>query len=665
MTIRRLMVVIVSLIGLVALACSSAPDAVTEDAITREELDAALQRAIAAAAQPAPAPAPAGPSAEDLRAMISEAVTGAVPEGTSADEIASMVEAAVAAATAGALTAADIDRSVAKAVEDAATGGPTPLTSAEVESIVSAAVAAIPAPEPIMIPAPEPIMIQVPALPTVDIEMARMGGTLRAVPHGSLKSLDAQWTTVTVTANVRHHLQEGLFTLDDGLRLQPQLAESWQTSPDGLTTTVKLRDGLVFHSGEPLKAGDLVGSFEKVKDVATLWKLVVTEFGGAISAPDDRTIQIQVTEPTALVLDSLMTEQSFPPIAVPESVYSLPQTESAPEPIGTGPFKFESWSPGDRWTMVRYDDYNPSAHPTSGLAGRHVAYADRVEWIEVPDQAARLAALEVGEVDLLDFFSPTLAERVFSSDTVDPVVVMPGEQMGVYLNHLKPPFDNKDVRRALQLAYPMESALKLSVGGNDALWRLCHTYYTCGTRWENTVGAENYNAQDVDQARQLIKDAGFEGSTVRLMAAQDMPWFPQLSLITREVLEDIGFVVDFQSMDWATLTTRRADPELWEAFHTGSGTTVTPLTKSTLTKNGWFNRYQDESGKMAQLLAQFTRAKNAAEQAELIGDLQAQAFEDVPYVLIGEVARLFAAGKNVQGFKPAHYFLVFDVWLEE
>ena len=659
MKIQRLLLVVALLVGLVGVACSSAQEAVTEDAITREELDSALKQAIAAAAQPAPAPAPAGPTAQELRGLVSEAVAGAVPEGTSAEEIASMVEAAVEAATAGAVTAADINRSVANAVEDAVSGGPTPLSSGEVEAIVSAAVAAIPAPEPIMIPAPAP------APPPVDIEMARMGGTLRAVPHGSLKSLDAQWTTVTVTANVRHHLQEGLFTLDDGLALQPQLAESWQSSPDGLTTTVKLRDGLKFHTGQDLKAGDLVGSFDKVKDVATLWKLVVTEFGGVISATDDRTLQIQVNEPTALVLDSLMTEQSFPPIAVPESAYSLPQTESAPEPIGTGPFKFESWSPGDRWTMVRYDDYNPSALPTSGLAGRHVAFADRVEWIEIADQAARLAALEVGEVDLLDFFSPTLADRVFSSETVDPVVVMPGEQMGVYLNHLKPPFDNKNVRRALQLAYPMESALKLSVGGNDALWRLCPTYYTCGTRWENTVGADNYNAQDIDQARQLVKDAGFEGTTVRLMAAQDMPWFPQLSLVTREVFEDIGFEVDFQAMDWATLTTRRADPELWEAFHTGSGTTVTPLTKSTLTKNGWFNRYQDESGNMAELLAEFTRAKTAADQAELIGELQAQAFEDVPYVLIGEVARLFAAGKNVQGFKPAHYFLVFDVWLEE
>ena len=659
MKIQRLLLLAgLLIIGLVVVSCGSATEEVTKDTITTEELDAALKQAIAAAAQPAPAPAPAGPSADELRALVSEAVAGSVPEGTSAEEIASMVEAAVEAATAGAVTTADIDRSVGKAVEDAVSGGPTPLSSAEVKAIVSAAVAAIPTPEPIMVPAPAPA-------PPMDVEMARMGGTLRAVPHGSLKSLDAQWTTVTVTANVRHHLQEGLFTLDDNLTLQPQLAESWQSSPDLLTTTVKLRDGLEFHSGETLKAGDLVGSFNKVKDVATLWKLVATEFGGVISALDDRTLQIQVSEPTALVLDSLMTEQSFPPIAVPESAYSLPQTESAPEPVGTGPFKFESWSPGDRWTMVRYDDYNPSALSTSGLAGRHVAFVDRVEWIEIADQAARLAALEVGEVDLLDFFSPTLADRVFSSEAVDPVVVMPGEQMGVYLNHLKPPFDNKNVRRALQLAYPMESALKLSVGGNDALWRLCPTYYTCGTRWENTVGTENYNTQDLEQARQLVKEAGFEGTTVRLMAAQDMPWFPQLSLVTREVLEDVGFVVDFQSMDWATLTTRRADPELWEAFHTGSGTTVTPLTKSTLTKNGWFNRYQDESGKMAELLAEFTRAKTAADQVELIGELQAQAFEDVPYVLIGEVARLFAAGKNVEGFKPAHYFLVFDVWLEE
>ncbi len=224
MKVQRLLLLAgLLIIGLVVVSCGSATEEVTKDTITKEELDAALKQAIAAAAQPAPAPAPAGPSADELRALVSEAVAGSVPEGTSAEEIASMVEAAVEAATAGAVTTADIDRSVGKAVEDAVSGGPTPLSSAEVKAIVSAAVAAIPTPEPIMVPAPAPA-------PPMDVEMARMGGTLRAVPHGSLKSLDAQWTTVTVTANVRHHLQEGLFTLDDNLALQPQLAESWQSS---------------------------------------------------------------------------------------------------------------------------------------------------------------------------------------------------------------------------------------------------------------------------------------------------------------------------------------------------------------------------------------------------------------------------------------------------
>ena len=590
-------------------------------------------------------------------AIVAAGCGGADEDAVTRDELSSVVQQAVAAAAPAGVSSADIATAVEAAVASAASGGPTPLSSSQVEAIVAAAVAAIPAPEPVLVP--------VPASAPVSADLAKMGGTMKAVPHGSLKSLDAQWTTVTVTANVRHHLQEGLFTLDDGLILQPQLAESWQASPDSLTWTIKLRDGVKFHNGQSLKAADLVGSFNRVKDQATLWKLVVTEFGGSISAPDDRTLQIKVTEPTALVLDSLMTEQSFSPIAVHESTYSLPQTEFAADPIGTGPYKFESWSPGDRWTMVRNEEYNPSTLPTSGLAGRHVAFVDRVEWIEIPDQAARLAALEVGEVDILDFFSPTLAERAFGSDSVVPVAVMPGEAMGVYLNHLKPPFNDKNVRRALQLAYPMEKALKLSVGGNPELWRLCATYYTCGGRWGTTVGSENYDVQDLDQARQLITAAGFEGTEVRLMVGQDMPWFPQLSLVTREVLEDIGFKVDFQAMDWATLTTRRADPELWEAFHTGAGTTITPLTKSTLQKNGWFNRYQDESGKMAELLGEFTRATSAAEQDRLIGELHTLVYEDVPYVNIGEVARLFATTKQVKGFKPAHHFLLFDVWLEK
>ena len=124
-----------------ALACGGGTQ---EDAVTKEELRSVVQDAMAAA--PTPAPVPAGPSAEEMRQMVSEAVAAAAPDALSGQEIGAMVEAAVRAMSADAVSGEDIERLVASAVEEAVSQGPTPLSSSEIEAIVGAAIAAIPTP---------------------------------------------------------------------------------------------------------------------------------------------------------------------------------------------------------------------------------------------------------------------------------------------------------------------------------------------------------------------------------------------------------------------------------------------------------------------------------------------------------------------------------------
>ena len=136
--------------------------------------------------------------------------------------------------------------------------------------------------------------------------------------------------------------------------------------------------------------------------------------------------------------------------------------------------------------------------------------------------------------------------------------------------------------------------------GDPEFWSLCTNYQACFTRWDTDAGSEGrYNVQDIEQAKALISEAGVEGMKVRVMQPLDMPVLPDLAAVTAEVLEELGFDVDLQPMDWATLGTRRADPELWEAFHTWSGTgrVLGPLTNTSLQKDGWFNRYQDTTGR--------------------------------------------------------------------
>ncbi len=527
---------------------------------------------------------------------------------------------------------------------------------------------AMPAMPNVVAPIAQPTPRVYSAVPTpMTTGEARMGGTLKIVPQGSLKSVDPQWTTLIVTAHVARHTMEGLFQLDESFSPSPMLVDNWSVSDDGLTWMFDLRDGLKYHDGRAVTASDVVGSFDRVKTKAGMYKRLMGEFGADMTADGDSSIVITLTEPTALVLDSIHTNQSFAPYVLPSEIHTLPQTESSQTVMGTGPFKFVRWAPGDRWVAERWVDYAKRDEPTSALAGGHTVYLDSIEWIEIPDMASRIAALAVGQVHALDEFKADFVPQIKNNPDLNLFINKPGNGTAVWVNHLKPPFDDQRVRRALQLAYPMERALTAAVGDPE-FWSLCTNYQACFTRWDTDAGSEGrYNVQDIEAAKALIAEAGVEGMEVRVMQPLDMPVLPDLAAVTAEVLTELGFDVDLQPMDWATLGTRRADPELWEAFHTWSGTgrVLGPLTNTSLQKDGWFNRYQDTSGKMTELMNRFARAKDAEEQFSIWEEINAFAFEDMPMIRIGDFYPPLASRKEVKGWNPIPFPVLWDTWLEE
>jgi peptide/nickel transport system substrate-binding protein len=175
------------------------------------------------------------------------------------------------------------------------------------------------------------------------------GGTLKATMSNDLKYIDPFWTTAYVTRNHGYMIYDTLFALDANLQPQPQIVETWQVSPDGLTYTFTLRPGLKWHDGMPVRAADCVASLKRWGKRDGMGQALL-EATQALDVVDDRTFTLTLQEPYGLVLPSLAKLSSYVPFILPERVANTDAFTPFKETIGSGPFKFvpEEWVPGSK-----------------------------------------------------------------------------------------------------------------------------------------------------------------------------------------------------------------------------------------------------------------------------------------------------------------------------
>ena len=232
---------------------------------------------------------------------------------------------------------------------------------------------------------------------------ARAETTLRVVMHSDVKILDPIWTTVYITRNHGYMIYDTLFAMDANGKIQPQMADSYSVSPDGLTYSIKLRDGLQWHDGQPVTAEDCVASIKRwgAKDAIGQKILGLTE---ELTAADAKTIVFSLKEPTGLLTYALGKPSSNVPFMMPKRIAETDPNKQISEFIGSGPFmlKKDEWRPGDKIVYVKFPGYKPRPEPASGLAGGKVAKVDRIEWIAMTDPQQALNALQKGEVNIVE-----------------------------------------------------------------------------------------------------------------------------------------------------------------------------------------------------------------------------------------------------------------------
>ena len=227
--------------------------------------------------------------------------------------------------------------------------------------------------------------------------------------HSDLKIIDPIWTTALISTHHGNMVYDTLFALDDKLEVKPQMVDKWEVSPDKLTWTFTLRDGLEWHDGKPVTAEDCVASIKRWGARDSMGQKlmgVVTD----LSAPDAKTIKMVLKQPYGLVLESLGKSSSNVPFMMPKEVADTDPNSQITDATGSGPFIFkkDEWKAGEKAVYVKNPKYKPRPEPASGLAGGKVAKVDRVEWLTIADTSTQVNALINGEVDLVEIVPPDL-----------------------------------------------------------------------------------------------------------------------------------------------------------------------------------------------------------------------------------------------------------------
>ena len=469
--------------------------------------------------------------------------------------------------------------------------------------------------------------------------------TLSVVMHSDLKIIDPIWTTAYITRNHGYMVYDTLLALDAEGTVQPQMAESWQVSDDGLVYTFTLRDGLVFHDGAPVTSTDVIASIERWGQRDSMGQKLM-QFVAGMEATSDTTFTINLTEPYGLVEQSLGKPSSNTPFIMPARIAATPADEQIAEPIGSGPFVFDSeaWEPGNKVVYRKFEDYVPRAEAPSWGAGGKVVNVDTVEWVSMPDAQTAVNALLTGEIDIIEQVAHDLLPLLDGEPAIDVVVQNPlGLQYMFRFNHLHPPFDNQTVRRAALEALNQKDFLDAAIGNPD-YYKECAAMFVCGTTFATDVAGDVALTSDFEASRALLAEAGYDGTPVLLMHSTDLRTLTNLAPVAKSLLERGGFTVNMESMDWQTLVSRRAKKETpaeggWNAFLTAwtAADVMNPIAAAGFNAAGddaWFGWPNDPE--LEAMRDAFARETDVEAQKQLAEQIQARALGVATHMHAGQ-----------------------------
>lgn len=495
---------------------------------------------------------------------------------------------------------------------------------------------------------------------------------LKIVPQADVRVLDPFVNNSGITTEFAYMPYDVLFAVDKDERPQPQMAESFAVSPDGLTYTFTLRPALKFSDGTAVTAKDVVASLKRWSGRDVTGKKMV-ELGMTLAVVDDRTLTLKLREPFGLTMDTLSKTVSMPTFVMREKDANVDVNTAVTEIVGSGPylFKKEEWVPGSKVVFEKNPGYVPRAEPANFYSGGKLAKIERVEWIVIPDSNTAVNALRQGEVDFVESPPGDLIPALKQNKDIT-VAVHNKSGFMAYLrpNFIVPPFDNMKARQALLYAVNQEDYMASAIGGDPSLYRTCHAWLVCGTLYSSEAGSEGFKKPDLNKAKALLKEAGYNNEKIVILQPSDFKVIRDLTEVTIQRLREIGMNVEVDAIDWGQLLLRRAKQDAigqggWSMYHTYStGYELGPPMANfnisgACERKSWFGWPCDPQTE--KLRDDFAREGDLAKRKVIAENLQKRAAEFVHYVPLGQFFAPVAYRSNLKGVMEVPWAVYWNI----
>ncbi|MDQ3548311.1 MAG: ABC transporter substrate-binding protein [Chloroflexota bacterium] len=483
------------------------------------------------------------------------------------------------------------------------------------------------------------------------------GGTLKVALTGDPPNLDLSQTTDSIVMLVTSHIYETLFTWDTDYRPVPLLAASHEVSEDGLLNILTLREAVRFHNGEQLTAADVIASVKRWGTLAGLGESLL-EATDEIVEVDRQTIEFRMNQPFGTFAMSLARQLQGCAI-YPKSTLDRSDESSLAAYVGTGPYRFVEWQPDVRVRVERFDDYASPDSKQDGYAGAKAQYLDAIEFIPVRNEASRIAGILAGDYHYLETASPDQTSTLSGSNNVAVDTLPADSWLNIVLNLRSPVLGDLRVRRAIQSALDHTGIMQAAFG--EGFYELTPELVPGAKIWYSEAGAEFFNRNDPDEARRLLNDAGYTGAPLRIMTTQEVQQEYNGTLVMKQQLEAVGFSVDLQVYDGATLSDRRDDDTAWEMYTAWASFRPDPVMRNlTASAAGWW-----EDDEKDQLLADLQAESDYDSRFTIWEQVQARFYEDVPRLKIGNSKRILVRAASLHGIGPTEIQPEFsNAWLE-